>query len=236
MCTVSYVYSQGKVIITSNRDEKTERPSSVHPLTYTLNGKKITFPKDPKAGGTWFAVDENANVVVLLNGAEQKHISKSSYARSRGLVLLDIISSKSPFEAWMRISLKNIEPFTLILFQDEILFQLRWNEAGKEIIPLSDKKNNIWSSATLYSAEVIAEREKWFHDFAIGKTMITENDMHYFHMHTDSGNAENGLVMNRNNMVKTFSITQAVIEKNKVSMFHYDLQNEEAHAESFLIV
>jgi hypothetical protein len=36
-----------------------------------------------------------------------------------------------------------------------------------------------------------------------------------FHRHTEEGNQENGLVINRNEELKTFSITQAVIEKTK---------------------
>jgi hypothetical protein len=36
-------------------------------------------------------------------------------------------------------------------------------------------------------------------------------------------NDENGLVINRNNEMKTLSITQAVMKENKVSILHYDL-------------
>ena len=66
MCTVSFVYTHDKVIITSNRDEQVIRPSAIPPKNHTLNGKNIIYPKDPKAGGTWFVVDENGTVLVLL--------------------------------------------------------------------------------------------------------------------------------------------------------------------------
>ena len=59
MCTVSFVASNGKIIITSNRDEQVIRPA-IAPQKYTINNKTLLFPKDPKAGGTWYVVDENA--------------------------------------------------------------------------------------------------------------------------------------------------------------------------------
>jgi hypothetical protein len=42
------------------------RPSAIAPKNYTVNGKNVIYPKDPKAGGT-YVVDENGTVLVLLN-------------------------------------------------------------------------------------------------------------------------------------------------------------------------
>ncbi len=236
MCTVSYVYSSGKVIITSSRDEKTERPTAVKPLLYCLNNKKINFPKDPKAGGTWFAVDEHANVAVLLNGADKKHMPDRVYSKSRGLVLLNIISSKSPIEEWSLISLHDIEPFTIVLLEANKLYQLRWNGIQKQTKSLSAVHNHIWSSATLYAPEIQKQREDWFAEFIRGKSAVTENDMQGFHLDADKDDVENGLVMNGNDRFKTFSVTQTMIEGNKVKMFHIDLNNKEEFANSFLII
>ena len=98
MCTVSFVSTNGKIIITSNRDEKVIRPSAIPPKNYRVNGKNIIFPKDPKAGGTWYAVNQNGSVVVLLNGADEKHVHNPPYTRSRGLVVLEIASSKNTLD------------------------------------------------------------------------------------------------------------------------------------------
>ena len=121
MCTVSFVNANGKIIITSNRDEKTLRPNAIEPRNYLINNKKIIFPKDKKAGGTWFAIDEHSTILVLLNGADEKHTLKESYRKSRGLIVLELISSKSVIHAWKFIDLNNIEPFTLVLFENQIL-------------------------------------------------------------------------------------------------------------------
>jgi uncharacterized protein with NRDE domain len=104
MCTVSFVRCGDKTILTSNRDEEVLRPA-IPPKNYRVNGKNLVFPKDPRAGGTWFAVAENANVLVLLNGAAQKHHWEPPYRKSRGLVVLDLISNESPLQTWEKIDL-----------------------------------------------------------------------------------------------------------------------------------
>jgi hypothetical protein len=235
MCTVSFVNSNGKIIITSNRDETILRPA-IPPKNYLVNGKNIIFPKDPKAGGTWYAIDENANVLVLLNGAAEKHKWNPPYSRSRGLVVLELISSDSALLSWQKIGLDGVEPFTLVLYEAQKLYQLRWNETAKELAALDEKHNYVWSSTTLYPNEIRAKRSEWFYRFLDTKPDVNESEMFNFHRYTEEGNTQNGLVINRNGQLKTLSITQTVIEKNKVSMVHHDLINHEESANSFIIV
>jgi hypothetical protein len=236
MCTVSFVYSNGKTIITSNRDEKVLRESAIEPRNYYINNKNILFPKDLKAGGTWFAVDENANVLVLLNGADEKHKVLLPYRKSRGLIVLDIISSASPKDFWNEIDLENIEPFTLVLFQNSQLFQLRWNGNQKETLVLDECKNHVWSSATLYSKEIREKRSEWFYSFLEKITFPSAIEMFHFHRNTEKENLENGLVINRNEEMKTLSITQAILEKNKGEVAHHDLITNLSFETTFLIL
>lgn len=236
MCTVSFVKSFDKIIITSNRDEKVIRPSAIPPQNYIVNGKNVIFPKDSKAGGTWYAVNENGTVLVLLNGASEKHLVELPYRKSRGLIVLDLISSFSPKDSWKEIDLDNIEPFTLILFQDQQLFQLRWNGSDKEKTDLNCNKKHIWSSSTLYPADIRKERSNVFDCFLDNNPVISEHQMYQFHRYTESENQENGLVINRNDELKTLSITQSVIEKNKLTILHSDLVTEKDSITSFIII
>ncbi|MGM8362895.1 NRDE family protein [Flavobacterium sp. ARAG 55.4] len=236
MCTVSFVNSNGRIFITSNRDEKIIRPSAIPPRNYTVNGKNVIFPKDPKAGGTWYIVDETGTVLVLLNGAEEKHKQKSFYRKSRGLIVLELISENSPKDFWELINLENIEPFTLVLFQNNQLFQLRWNGTEKEKLVLDSTEKHIWSSSTLYSSQIRKERADLFYAFLENKGLLSESDMYQFHRYADEENTENGLVINRNGETKTLSITQSIIEKNKVAIVHYDLLTNEDFTTSFIIV
>jgi hypothetical protein len=236
MCTVSFVNSNGKYIITSNRDEKVAREKAIEPKIHLVNDKKIFFPKDQKAGGTWYAIDDKAHIVVLLNGAKEKHELKSSYRKSRGLIVLDLISSESVILSWQEINLDNIEPFTLVVFENQKLYQLQWNELKKEITELDTTKNHIWSSSTLYPLAIREQRKQWFYDFLESKNSISELDMLHFHKNTEDNNKENGLVINRNNLLKTLSITQTVIEKNKVLLTHYDLIENQEFTNSFIVI
>jgi hypothetical protein len=202
---------------------------------YHLNNTNVIYPKDPQAGGTWYAVGDNGTILVLLNGANEKHIVKGPYRLSRGLIVLDIISQSSPKDFWSEIDLDNIEPFTIVLFQNEALYQLRWNGLAKEKIVLDTAKKHIWSSSPLYSAAIRKEREVLFYAALQNKAVIDEQAMYQFHRYTDIEDVENGLVINRDNNLKTLSITQAVIKDNKISMLYYDLISQRDYATSFLI-
>jgi uncharacterized protein with NRDE domain len=238
MCTVSFVSQNGRTIITSNRDEKTVRAAAIEPKNYVVNNKNIIFPKDKKAGGTWFAVAESGTILVLLNGAAETHFdenySQKIYRKSRGLIVLEIISNDSAIDFWHEIDLQNIEPFTLILFENNQLFQLRWNEIEKENVKLDTKKQHIWSSSTLYLPEIRAERQAWFYEFLEDKNEITNTQLLGFHKNKETKNQENGLIINRNNTTKTLSITQAIVEKNKVIILHHDLIANEIFETTFL--
>ncbi len=225
MCTVSFVFSDEKVIFTHNRDEKVARPSAIEPQKYSINKKNIYFPKDQKAGGTWYAVSENGTVLVLLNGAEEKHQLKSSYRKSRGLIVLDLISSNSPIEEWKSISLLDIEPFTIVLFQNKKLYQLRWDEIKKTTLDLDINQKHIWSSSTLYPKEIREYRANLFYQY-VTTNEISPEKLFQFHRYTKQEDSENGLVINRNDELKTLSITQTVIQENKVVLSYFDLQNQ----------
>ena len=236
MCTVTFVNINGKTIITSNRDENVSREIAIEPRSYSINNKNIIFPKDPKAGGTWFAVKEDGLVLVLLNGAAEKHQLKSNYSKSRGLVVLDLISSDVPIQEWNLIDLSEIEPFTIVLFQNGKLYQLRWNEIEKETIELDVSKNYIWSSSTLYSHEIRDKRANWFRTFFDTKLEISPDKMFNFHRYSEENNNEKGLVININDNLKTVSITQTVIEKNKTEIFYYDLLFDKKFSNKFITI
>lgn len=234
MCTVSFVNNNGIVIITSNRDEKVARPSAVEPRNYGHHGKMILYPKDPKAGGTWFAIDENGSVLVLLNGGITKHIPVLPYRKSRGLIALDILSNGSPKSFWKQIDLDNIEPFTLVLYQEKKLYQLIWDGFEKSATKLDESQNYIWSSVTLYPDKIRKKRSDWFFNFLKEADQISASEMLDFHTNTHSDDSQNGLIINREDILKTLSVTQTVIEQNRCVMKYYDLVKTEDFSTSFI--
>jgi uncharacterized protein with NRDE domain len=236
MCTVSFVNSNGKYIITSNRDEKVLRSNALAPKNYLINNKKILFPKDAQAGGTWYAANDKGDIAVLLNGAKEKHNLKPSYRKSRGLIVLDLISATSIVAAWQLIDLEGIEPFTLVVFESKKLYQLQWNELEKEKLTLDTSISHIWSSSTLYSKEIREERASWFTQFMTQKLITNEEDLFDFHSNTEEHDSENGLVINRNGILKTVSISQTVIDRNKISFHYHDLTTDQKNTNTFTVI
>jgi len=234
MCTVSYVKTAAGVIITSNRDEHVLR-SAEFPQTHLLNAQPITFPKDPMAGGTWFALaHETGRVVVLLNGAEHKHERASSYRKSRGLVLLDLISAEADVcSHWQLYDLHQIEPFTLVVYENNALYQLRWDGNSKSIKSLDTSISYIWSSATLYSPEVRAQRQSWFAEFLDQNTTRTPADMMRFHASSPTSDKQSNLVMERTPELKTISITQTLVGTENIVLHHSDLLSQQSETYTF---
>jgi len=225
MCTVSFISSRGQYLITSNRDEHVSRPLALEPQEKTIGSVKVLFPKDPKAGGTWFALNENGSVAVLLNGGFVNHNPTGNYMRSRGLVLLDVIASKNPFELLQEMELYQIEPFTLVLFNGKLL-EFRWDGHQKYFRPLDKAKNHIWSSATLYKDEVVDHRRKLFRKFIDGNPRISAHEVVDFHSNNHN-DFENGFIIDRDSGLKTFSVTQVIIGQNDdMVMRHLDLLND----------
>lgn len=230
MCTVTFIATKDAFILTSNRDEQTVR-AAIAPQNYIFNNQNLYFPKDPQSGGTWFAVNKNGAVLVLLNGAEEKHPHNPPYQRSRGLVVLEMVSNINPIFFWNDIDLENVEPFTLILFQSEKLYQLRWNGTEKSQKNLNVDEKHIYSSSTLYSKTVREERAKWFYEFTALKTVINQNDLLDFHQNTHASNCQNGLVINRLELLKTLSITQSIIKTNQIELVYKDLIHNKSYSD-----
>lgn len=222
MCTVSFVAARDSVILTSNRDENIARSAAAAPSFHQLKNKKVIFPRDAKAGGTWFVASDVGEVAVLLNGAFVKHIASPPYRKSRGIILLQIVEADDQLLFFKKLDLDNIEPFTVVLYQPGSLHELRWDGSRKHEKSLATNGNYIWSSSTLYTDDVIKSRRNLFDKFV--NSGIEKTDIGIRNFHGDNrGDCENGFVINRQTGMRTFSITQAVITPASISFVHNDL-------------
>jgi len=227
MCTVSFVPSGNNFFFTTSRDEQAERPPSLLPSLYVINGLEVLFPKDPQAGGSWIAVNELGHVAVLLNGALKAHRPEPPYPKSRGLVLLELISHPSSVEIFEQSDFSGIEPFSVILFEEGQLWSGKWDGKMKWLESLPVHKAQIWSSVTLYDPTAIRMREKWFGDWLSQQHYPGTLDIVRFHQKGGEGDLENGILMNRNNRIYTRSISSIRISPRAASFRYIDLQNGE---------
>ncbi len=231
MCTVTFIPLKNKYFLTSNRDEKYSRMNAIAPAVYTIGKSKLLFPKDASAGGTWIALHENGNAAVLLNGAFIKHNYSPVYKKSRGKVMLDIIEVISPVRFFTKMDLAMIEPFTLVVFDDNFLYECRWDGINKHCVQLKKNRHYIWSSSTLYDATVSKKREQWFAEFLNKHPNPTQEDILNFHQCAGEGDKQNGLKIDRDGLVSTVSVTSISLDNETGNMKYLDLKENKVSEE-----
>ena len=226
MCVLTYLpLADGGFVLTHNRDESTARAKAILPCQYWLNGQSVTYPKDPKSGGTWIAASAHFTLC-LLNGAFEKHKPSPPYRQSRGRVILDFFKFNTVLDFIDNYQFAGIEPFTLIITTNptRTLTEVRWN--GQEVFVnlKDDSKPYIWSSATLYSAEIRHDRQQWFENWVEQNPRFETCKILQFHHTGGNGDIENDLKMNRNGELQTQCIVQIKHENGQShEMVYQDL-------------
>ena len=223
MCTVSFLPLKNGFILTSNRDEVKSRQANF-PKTYTSKSGLVSFPQDPKSGGTWIA-GSNSKMICLLNGAFQKHKHNPPYKHSRGKVVLDAFDALSFSDFRNDYNFSNIEPHTLVMidYSDKLeVIELRWDGNKKHITVKDTTETHIWSSATLYPDTIIAQRQSWFNQWVINNEFSIES-IKNFHKTGGTGDLKNDLLMQRNDQLKTISVTSFKHQHKKTTMVYEDL-------------
>jgi hypothetical protein len=227
MCTVTFIPSGNSFFFTSSRDEQVGRPLASLPQVYEINGHRILFPKDSQAGGSWIAVNENGSAAVLLNGAIKAHQGEHPYRKSRGLVLLDLISTNSSADSFERTDFSGIEPFTVILFENKNLYSGKWDGRMKWLESLNIHKAHIWSSVTLYDPEAVRKRENWFNEWISQNAYPGTLDIIHFHQKGGDGDPFNDILMNRDHRLFTNSISSIRLSPEIADFRYLDLRSGE---------
>jgi hypothetical protein len=233
MCTVTIIpKGDNDFVLTSNRDEAPNRVS-LPPDFYRNKETRLLYPMDKLSGGTWIGLSEKNRAVCVLNGAFSIHERKADYLKSRGVMVLDFLTSESILTTAEAYDLINIEPFTMVLVDWNTtlkFYELVWDGTEKHFkeLPLETK---IWSSSTLYTAEMKQERLQWFEDFKAENNLNAQTLLR-FHKTAGANNKEYGVVMNRG-FVKTTSITQIEKFRESLEMYHENLQNKTISSKTF---
>lgn len=232
MCVLTYIPTEKGFILTSNRDEATARLAAIPPRRYDVNGMPVFYPKDPQGGGTWIG-GCGAFTLCLLNGGFEKHVPTPPYRQSRGKVILDFYNYCDTEKFFDEYLFEGIEPFTLIIIETNNNFkinEIRWTGSKKVYSIFNNRKAHIWSSVTLYSHEIIQERESWFKDFLIQNDHNpSRNEVLKFHHFGGKGDQRNDIKMNRDNRLKTISITQFIVNDEEFTIHYEDLQQDKTY-------
>lgn len=219
MCTVVFIPGREQYYFASLRDEDTERPCATEPALYKEGTLQYLAPKDGLAGGTWIGINEMQHVIILLNGAFEKHTAGNNYRKSRGLIVTELLVSETPVIDWYAMELKQIEPFTLIVWSSGDLFQLVWDGECKKKIRPDAHAAHIWSSSTLYNTEAGANREKQFQHWITKKPAVSMESLLSFFL--SEADTENGFIINRNEKIKTLSYSFITITQQGSGLMQY---------------
>jgi uncharacterized protein with NRDE domain len=222
MCTVTFIPFKDKIFITSNRDESPERKAkgltSLHPP-----GKNIIhYPLDDLSGGSWIALSDEGRAVCLLNGAYESFTPNPPYRQSRGQVVIDAVHEVEIRDFLENYPFEGIAPFTILIFEKNVFFQLVWDGEKKQISELSIEEPQIWSSATLYPLHIRNWRKSLFEKWLNENQEINRESIIQFHQMAN-GDPDNDFIMNRNDIVKTLSITSIELRPRSASILHLEL-------------
>ncbi len=222
MCTVTYLpINKTDFILTSSRDVPFARAKALFPKKYREDDVELTYPKDGKAGGTWIGTSSKNRLICLLNGAFEFHTSRSTYRKSRGLIVKELLSVSTIESALKTIILKEIESFTLVIVdwnKGLQLIEFVWDGNDKHIKKLPQKPH-IWSSSTLYDKSVKQLRKDWFADWQNLNAFSKENILN-FHKTAGVGDSNIDVMMNRG-IGGTVSITQVCKNENDIAMAYH---------------
>lgn len=224
MCTVTFLpLGNHSFVLTSNRDESPLRQAEE---LYFEKERELIYPKVPDISGSWICVSAGGKVACLLNGAFERHTPLPPYKKSRGLMLLDIFDYQSFDEFTDDFDFVKMEPFTLIFFEKDTLYEFRWDGTFTHKTRLVSDKPYIWSSSTLYNKDMKQKRELWFEKFLKEKNNYKAADIFNFHETAGEDNPDIDLVMNRfNGKLCTISISQIVKTEDNISFFYKDKIN-----------
>ena len=117
-------------------------------------------------------------------------------------------------------------PFTMVIFDSGDLYEFRWDEKKQHIKKLDLAQKHIWSSCTLYPPDWQQKRETWFENWQKETVNFNHQSILNFHKNSGEGNLAYDVVMNREDIVRTVSITSFLLGPSDIQVAHEDLLNK----------
>jgi len=146
-------------------------------------------------------------------------------------VLLDVFGFPDINTFYHDYSFAGIEPFTLVAVDTKMgrrLQELRWDGEHAFLRELTTDQAQIWSSATLYPQQVRQKRKEWFRQFLSEKPFPTQEEILAFHQFSGEGDKSIDLVMERNGILQTLSITSLEMKAGVREISYLDLMENKA--------
>ena len=145
MCTLIVVYASvpgAPLIVAANRDEYLDRPSegpALRPSEGVARGEgptkggAVLAPRDLRAGGSWLGINASGVFAAVTN---RRTDAPDPAARSRGKLVMDVLSSPTASEAAGRIERLNADaynPWNLLIADDQSAHLLTYERSPERI-------------------------------------------------------------------------------------------------------
>ncbi|HWB62981.1 MAG TPA: hypothetical protein VG603_05665, partial [Chitinophagales bacterium] len=117
---------------------------------------------------------------------------------------------------------KGIENFTMLIAENNLLYELRWDGHEAHFKQLNENEAHILCSVTLYTPEVIEMRKKWFAGWLQQNNDYSVERILKFHLFAGEGDDYTNVRMSRAGIVQTVSITSVQAQK----MYYTDLKEQ----------
>jgi hypothetical protein len=148
LCTVTWTRHDGGYHLFSNRDERFTRGVASPPLLREKDGVRFLAPLDSDRAGTWIGTNEFGLSLCLLNGPARKG---ATGCRSRGLLLLDLMDSRSRAALCVRIQAAELSqhlPFSIVAIQPDAPAMVAcWNGTTLGLDPDAEGRAPLVSSS-----------------------------------------------------------------------------------------
>ena len=124
-----------------------------------------------------------------------------------------------------RYDLSATAPFTLVLHRGTVLEQVVWDGDQVAHTILDAAIPHFWSSVTLYPREVRRWRRSLFERWHTAHPAPQQSDIIEFHRYGGRGDRANDFVMNRNDEVRTLSISSVARDQDQLTFRYLDLRD-----------
>jgi len=158
VCTATWIRWEDGYEVFFNRDELRTRKPAQPPAELVHDGVRCLAPVDGDAGGTWIGVNEFGVTIGLANGPAGPVELPERPFRSRGLLVLDLLASRSAEDAARRLGAIDpslYRPFSLFALDAGREPEL-WSSDGTRIGPGKPASEG----ALLFSSSRDAERAR----------------------------------------------------------------------------
>jgi hypothetical protein len=186
MCTVTWIQQDVGYRLFFNRDEKLTRKAALPPRLTARDGVRFLAPVDGDFGGTWIAVNEFGVSICLLNGANLtgSPAAEQATARSRGLLLPELIASPSVDAICDRVRGADLAPFAPFTIagigpgQPAVLAE--W-DGSKKTIRFEDEPYFMLTSSSFDTEAVRASRHEEFRTLVASHRQVDAELLAAFH-------------------------------------------------------